>query len=50
VVHKWVPAHRDPKCRSITDKTILLLKIEDKFVPIAETGVADLGAERQNHD
>lgn len=22
VVHKWIPSHRDPQCRSITDKTV----------------------------
>ena len=27
------------------DKTILLVQIGDKFVPIAESGVTDLGAE-----
>lgn len=45
IVHKWIPGHRDPKCRSLSEKTILLLKIDDKYVPIAETGVAELGAE-----
>ncbi|XP_021944333.1 pecanex-like protein 1 isoform X3 [Folsomia candida] len=44
-VHKWTPGHRDPQCRSITDKTILLLKIDDKYVPIQESGVIDLGHE-----
>ncbi|ODM97119.1 Pecanex-like protein 1 [Orchesella cincta] len=45
VVHKWIPLHRDPGCRSVTEKTILLLKIDDKFVPIASEGVIDLGHE-----
>lgn len=45
VVHKWIPLHRDPNCRSVTEKTILLVKIEDKFVPIASEGVTDLGHE-----
>lgn len=45
VVHKWTPLHRDPNCRSVTEKTILLVKIDDKFVPIASEGVADLGHE-----
>ncbi|XP_054257111.1 pecanex-like protein 1, partial [Macrosteles quadrilineatus] len=45
VVHRWVPSHRDPSRRSHVDRTILLVKIEDKFVPIAEAGVVDLGAE-----
>lgn len=45
VVHKWIPGHPDPSKRSHTDKTILLIQIRDHFVPIAETGVFDLGAE-----
>ena len=27
------------------DKTILLVQVGDKFVPIAESGITDLGAE-----
>ncbi|XP_075233994.1 pecanex isoform X2 [Lycorma delicatula] len=45
VVHRWVPLHKDPRRRSHVDRTILLVKIEDKYVPIAESGVVDLGAE-----
>ncbi|CAK1542907.1 unnamed protein product [Leptosia nina] len=45
VVHKWTPNHRDPKLRSHVDKSILLVQIEDRFVPIAETCVQDLGDE-----
>ncbi|XP_046664729.1 pecanex-like protein 1 [Homalodisca vitripennis] len=45
VVHRWVPSHRDPNRRSHVDRTILLVKIEDRYVPIAEAGVVDLGAE-----
>ncbi|XP_059045383.1 pecanex-like protein 1 [Achroia grisella] len=45
VVHKWTPSHRDPKLRSHVDKSILLIQIEDKFVPIAENCVQDLGDE-----
>ncbi|XP_063385442.1 protein pecanex [Cydia fagiglandana] len=45
VVHKWTPNHRDPKLRSHVDKSILLIQIEDKFVPIAENCVQDLGDE-----
>lgn len=40
-----MPSHRDPNRRSHVDRTILLVKIEDKYVPIAEAGVVDLGAE-----
>nr|CAD7454179.1 unnamed protein product [Timema tahoe] len=45
VVHRWLPAHRDPNRRSHVDRTILLVKIDDKYVPIAESGTQDLGAE-----
>ncbi|KAF4523513.1 hypothetical protein B566_EDAN004584 [Ephemera danica] len=45
VVHRWVPSHRDPNQRSHVDRTIVLVQIDDKFVPIAEAGVQDLGAE-----
>ncbi|XP_028037155.1 pecanex-like protein 1 [Bombyx mandarina] len=45
VVHKWTPNHRDPKLRSHVDKTILLVQIDDKYVPIAENCVHDLGDE-----
>lgn len=39
VVHKWSPSHKDPSRRSNVERTILLVQIEDKFVPIAESGV-----------
>ena len=45
VVHKWVPGHKDPGKRSNVDRTILLVQIGDRFVPVAETGVKHLGAE-----
>ncbi|XP_018322376.1 pecanex-like protein 1 isoform X2 [Agrilus planipennis] len=45
VVHRWSPCHWDPSRRSHVDRTILLVKIDDKYVPIAESGVQDLGAE-----
>ncbi|XP_043284353.1 pecanex-like protein 1 isoform X2 [Venturia canescens] len=45
VVHRWLPNHRDPNRRSHVDKVILLVKIDEKYVPIAEQGVRDLGAE-----
>lgn len=45
VVHRWIPGHRDPVCRSHIDKTILLVQIADKFVPIAEAGVMYLDTE-----
>jgi hypothetical protein len=45
VVHRWVPNHRDLSQRSHVDRTIVLVQVDDKFVPIAEAGVQDLGAE-----
>ncbi|CAH1958080.1 unnamed protein product [Acanthoscelides obtectus] len=45
IVHKWVPCHKDPNRRSHVDRTILLVQIDDKFVPIAESGVQNLGPE-----
>uniref|UniRef100_UPI00398F0DFE pecanex-like protein 1 isoform X4 n=1 Tax=Pristiophorus japonicus TaxID=55135 RepID=UPI00398F0DFE len=45
VIHRWVPCSREPSSRSHIDKTILLVQIEDKFVPIIESGVLELGAE-----
>ncbi|XP_023246263.1 pecanex-like protein 3 [Copidosoma floridanum] len=45
VVHRWLPNHRDPNHRSHVDKVVLLVRIDDKYVPIAEQGVRDLGAE-----
>uniref|UniRef100_A0A3Q3E0B8 Pecanex-like protein n=1 Tax=Labrus bergylta TaxID=56723 RepID=A0A3Q3E0B8_9LABR len=45
VIHRWVPCSRDAANRSHIDKTILLVQVEDKLVPIIETGVIELGAE-----
>jgi len=45
VVHRWQPCHRDITQRSHVDRTILLVKIDDKFVPIAEAGVSEVGYE-----
>ncbi|XP_058847312.1 pecanex-like protein 1 isoform X2 [Acipenser ruthenus] len=45
VIHRWVPCSRDPGSRSHIDKTILLVQIEDKLIPIIESGVMELGAE-----
>ena len=39
VVHKWVPCHREVLKRSHVDKTIFLLKIENKYVPIVDSAV-----------
>jgi len=45
VVHRWIPCHRDPARRSHVDRPIVLVQIDDKFVPIAEAGVVDAGIE-----
>lgn len=45
VVHTWTPHHPDPRLRSHVDRCILLVQIEDKFVPVAQGAVQDLGAE-----
>lgn len=39
MVHKWSPCHREPVKRSHVDKAIVLLKIDEKYVPIVETAV-----------
>jgi len=39
VVHRWTPSNPLPLHRSHIDRTILLLKLDDKFVPIAESAV-----------
>lgn len=43
VVHRWQPCHRDITQRSHVDRTILLVKIDDRYVPIAESGVQETG-------
>lgn len=45
VVHRWTPGNSDPTKCSHTDKAIVLVQLRDHFVPIAENGVLDLGAE-----
>ncbi|XP_068607665.1 pecanex-like protein 1 [Brachionichthys hirsutus] len=45
VIHRWVPCSRDPANCSPINKTILLVQVEDKLVPIIKSGVIELGAE-----
>ncbi|XP_060781112.1 pecanex-like protein 1 isoform X4 [Neoarius graeffei] len=45
VIHRWMPCSRDPLSRSPIEKSILLVQVDDKLVPIIETGVIELGAE-----
>lgn len=41
VVHRWQPCHREVGRRSHVDRTILLVQIGDRYVPIAEAGVVE---------
>lgn len=45
VVFSWTPNNLDFARRSHLDKTILLLQIDDKYVPILEQGVQNVGDE-----
>lgn len=45
VVHKWIPNAREPTLRSHVDRSILLVQVGDRFVPVAEPCVRDLGDE-----
>ena len=42
-VHRWTPCHGDPNRRRYVDRSIVLVKIDDTFVPIIEAGVMDAG-------
>ena len=39
IVHKWIPFHKEPLHCSHLDKTIVLLKIGERFVPIVESAI-----------
>jgi len=45
VAHRWTPSHKDTSRRSHSDKTIFLVQIDDKYVPVAEAGLTFLGVE-----
>ena len=45
LVHRWTPCHKDPAKLSHTGQTILLIKVEERFVPMLESGVAYLGVD-----
>ena len=38
-MHRWVPNHPDSRQRSHVDRVILLLLIDDNYVPIAESAI-----------
>ncbi len=44
MVHRWIPCHREPLKRSHVDKTIVLLKIGERYVPIVEAAIQELPA------
>ena len=48
IVHKWSPCHREVLKRSHVDKTILLLQIGNRYVPIVETAVKMVDLEAEN--
>jgi len=50
VVHRWTPCHQHPLHRSHTDKTILLVKLGERYVPIAESAVVLLPEEREESE
>ena len=39
IVHKWIPFHKEPLHCSHLDKTIVLLQIGERFVPIVESAI-----------
>ncbi|KAL4237244.1 hypothetical protein ACF0H5_001963 [Mactra antiquata] len=45
IEHYWSPCNKDIMRRSHTDKTILLVKIAEHYVPIGEQGVQYIGSE-----
>ena len=46
IVHKWVPCHREVLRRSHVDKTIVLLRIGERYVPIVETAVEEVNEDK----
>ena len=38
-MHKWLPCHREAVKRSHVDRTIVLLKIGERYVPVVESAV-----------
>ena len=49
-MHKWSPCHREVLKRSHVDKTILLLQIGNRYVPIVETAVKMVDLEAENNE
>ncbi len=46
-MHKWIPCHRETVKRSHVDKTIVLLKIGDRYVPIVESAMEVVTQEKE---
>jgi len=49
VVHRWILSYRDAGRRSHTDKTIFLVQIGDKYVPVAEAGLTFFGSKHDDY-
>lgn len=47
-IHRWIPCHRETAKRSHVDKTIALLKIGERYVPIVETAIEDIKEDTDN--
>ncbi len=48
VVHRWTPCHRETLRRSHVDKTIVLIKIGERYVPIVEAATETLDDEDED--
>lgn len=48
VIHTWKPHHPDPKLRSHIERTIYLVQIQDKYVPVAKNAVRDVTGESES--
>ena len=46
----WVPCHREAIFRSHVDKTIVLLKLGERYVPIVESAVKYVEANKNSHE
>ncbi len=42
VIHRWEPSHADLRYRSFLDTPIILVKCQDRYIPILESGVTYL--------
>ena len=50
VVHRWTPNHCNAMCQTpVEGRTVLLVELCDRFVPIFESGVQRLEFDQQQH-